>query len=128
MVHQGSGKGARSWPGPSGFDSGELQAPSTAEFAEWVLVLQEARELAQEEEFYYPHNLDFRGRASPIPPHLSYLGAALCRGLLLGGLTDESLKVVKQQLAGTVLRHTPSRVANARASPEPSALQAESDG
>jgi arylsulfatase A-like enzyme len=27
MVHEGSGSGARSWPGPSGFDSGELQVP-----------------------------------------------------------------------------------------------------
>lgn len=27
MVHQGSGKGARSWPGNSGFDAGEMQAP-----------------------------------------------------------------------------------------------------
>lgn len=31
---------------------------------------------------YYPHNLDFRGRAYPIPPNLSHLGSDLCRGLL----------------------------------------------
>lgn len=30
-----------------------------------------------------PHNLDFRGRAYPIPPHLSHIGDDLCRGLLL---------------------------------------------
>jgi len=35
------------------------------------------------ETFYLPHNLDFRGRAYPIPPHLNHLGNDLCRGLLL---------------------------------------------
>eukprot|EP00127_Corallochytrium_limacisporum_P000025 Clim_evm4s2 gene=Clim_evmTU4s2 len=33
--------------------------------------------------FYFPHNLDFRGRAYPIPPHLNHLGNDLCRGMLL---------------------------------------------
>ena len=32
--------------------------------------------------FYLPHNLDFRGRAYPIPPHLSHIGDDLSRGLL----------------------------------------------
>ena len=31
---------------------------------------------------YFPWNLDFRGRAYPIPPNLSHLGSDLCRGLL----------------------------------------------
>ncbi|KAM0786030.1 hypothetical protein ACM66B_006845 [Microbotryomycetes sp. NB124-2] len=35
-----------------------------------------------EETFYFPHNLDFRGRAYPIPPNLSHIGNDLCRGLL----------------------------------------------
>lgn len=35
------------------------------------------------DELYMPHNLDFRGRAYPIPPHLSHIGDDLCRGLLL---------------------------------------------
>ncbi|KAK4053626.1 DNA-directed RNA polymerase [Microbotryomycetes sp. JL221] len=35
-----------------------------------------------EETFYFPHNLDFRGRAYPIPPNLSHIGDDLCRGLL----------------------------------------------
>lgn len=34
------------------------------------------------ETFYFPHNLDFRGRAYPIPPNLSHLGNDLSRGLL----------------------------------------------
>ncbi|KAF8637123.1 hypothetical protein AX17_003027 [Amanita inopinata Kibby_2008] len=32
--------------------------------------------------FYFPHNLDFRGRAYPIPPHLNHIGDDLSRGLL----------------------------------------------
>ncbi|TFK81972.1 DNA/RNA polymerase [Polyporus arcularius HHB13444] len=32
---------------------------------------------------YFPHNVDFRGRAYPIPPHLSHIGDDLSRGLLL---------------------------------------------
>ncbi|KAL0490868.1 mitochondrial DNA-directed RNA polymerase [Acrasis kona] len=35
-----------------------------------------------DEKFYFPHNLDFRGRAYPIPPHLNHMGADLNRGLL----------------------------------------------
>lgn len=33
--------------------------------------------------FYLPHNLDFRGRAYPLPPHLNHMGNDLSRGLLL---------------------------------------------
>eukprot|EP00596_Hydrurales_sp_CCMP1899_P000357 CAMPEP_0119048724 /NCGR_PEP_ID=MMETSP1177-20130426/60699_1 /TAXON_ID=2985 /ORGANISM="Ochromonas sp, Strain CCMP1899" /LENGTH=975 /DNA_ID=CAMNT_0007025033 /DNA_START=116 /DNA_END=3043 /DNA_ORIENTATION=+ len=36
-----------------------------------------------DEKFYYPHNLDFRGRAYPIPPNLNHLGSDVCRGLLM---------------------------------------------
>ncbi|KAI0270564.1 DNA/RNA polymerase [Gloeopeniophorella convolvens] len=35
--------------------------------------------------FYLPHNLDFRGRAYPLPPHLNHIGDDLSRGLLLFG-------------------------------------------
>ena len=31
---------------------------------------------------YFPHNLDFRGRAYPIPPYLNHIGADICRALL----------------------------------------------
>ncbi|TIA84077.1 hypothetical protein E3P92_00234 [Wallemia ichthyophaga] len=34
------------------------------------------------ETFYFPHTLDFRGRAYPIPPHLNHIGDDLSRGLL----------------------------------------------
>ncbi|GMM38212.1 DNA-directed RNA polymerase [Saccharomycopsis crataegensis] len=35
------------------------------------------------ERFYFPHNLDFRGRAYPITPHFNHLGNDLSRGLLI---------------------------------------------
>ncbi|KAH8115023.1 DNA/RNA polymerase [Phellopilus nigrolimitatus] len=31
---------------------------------------------------YLPHNIDFRGRAYPIPPHLNHIGDDLSRGLM----------------------------------------------
>ncbi|KAK9474234.1 uncharacterized protein V1510DRAFT_412798 [Dipodascopsis tothii] len=34
------------------------------------------------ERIYFPHNIDFRGRAYAIPPHLNHLGNDMCRGLL----------------------------------------------
>ena len=34
------------------------------------------------ETIYFPHNVDFRGRAYPIPPNLNHMGDDLCRGLL----------------------------------------------
>ncbi|GMH13779.1 hypothetical protein Nepgr_015620 [Nepenthes gracilis] len=46
------------------------------------LKLSVARKMRDEEGFYYPHNLDFRGRAYPMHPHLNHLSSDLCRGLL----------------------------------------------
>ena len=43
---------------------------------------QVARQMKNEECFYYPHNIDFRGRAYPMHPHLNHLGSDMCRGLL----------------------------------------------
>lgn len=34
------------------------------------------------EKFYYPHSVDFRGRAYPVPPLLNHIGADRARGLL----------------------------------------------
>lgn len=31
---------------------------------------------------YFPHNVDFRGRAYPIPTHFNHIGNDMCRGLL----------------------------------------------
>ncbi|RAL65657.1 hypothetical protein DID88_005328 [Monilinia fructigena] len=53
--------------------------------------------------FYFPHNVDFRGRAYPIPPYLNHMGADHCRGLMMFGvgkeLGDSGLKWLKVHLA-----------------------------
>jgi len=36
-----------------------------------------------EDTIYFPTNMDFRGRAYPMPPNLNHLGSDLCRGMLL---------------------------------------------
>ncbi|GAV88805.1 RNA_pol domain-containing protein [Cephalotus follicularis] len=46
------------------------------------LKLSVARKMRDEEGFYYPHNVDFRGRAYPMHPHLNHLSSDLCRGVL----------------------------------------------
>jgi DNA-directed RNA polymerase len=33
-------------------------------------------------DMYFPHNLDFRGRAYPIPPNLNHMGNDFTRGVL----------------------------------------------
>ncbi|KAK7204648.1 hypothetical protein BZA70DRAFT_279684 [Myxozyma melibiosi] len=35
------------------------------------------------ERIYFPHNIDFRGRAYAIPPHLNHLGNDMCRGIMM---------------------------------------------
>ena len=35
-----------------------------------------------EDRIYFPCNLDFRGRAYPIPPNLNHIGGDMCRGFL----------------------------------------------
>ncbi|WZZ22310.1 hypothetical protein YC2023_123697 [Brassica napus] len=62
-----------------------------------------ARKMKDEEGFYYPHNIDFRGRAYPMPPHLNHLGSDLCRGVLEFAegrpLRSPGLRWLKIQLA-----------------------------
>ena len=36
----------------------------------------------KEDQFYFPWNVDFRGRAYPVPPNLSHMGSDICRGML----------------------------------------------
>lgn len=66
------------------------------------LQLEVARAFA-DETFYFPHNIDFRGRAYPIPPHFNHMGADNARGLLLFAkgkeLGEEGLKWLKVHLA-----------------------------
>ncbi|GAA5915366.1 hypothetical protein JCM8208_007691 [Rhodotorula glutinis] len=56
-----------------------------------------------DEKFYFPHNLDFRGRAYPIPPNLSHIGDDMSRGLLKFGeakpLGERGLRWLKIHLA-----------------------------
>jgi len=42
-----------------------------------------AKKYLDEENIYFPHNLDFRGRTYPVPPNLNHLGSDLCRGMLV---------------------------------------------
>ncbi|KAK7511002.1 mitochondrial DNA-directed RNA polymerase [Phyllosticta citriasiana] len=37
----------------------------------------------KDEVFYFPHNMDFRGRAYPLPALLNHMGADMARGLLM---------------------------------------------
>jgi DNA-directed RNA polymerase len=55
------------------------------------------------EKFYYPHSVDFRGRAYPIPPVLNHIGSDVSRGLLMFAngkeLGEVGLQWLKIQLA-----------------------------
>lgn len=47
-----------------------------------MLKLDQAEKFKEFEEIFFPYNMDFRGRAYPVPPHLSNVGSDLCRGVL----------------------------------------------
>ena len=49
---------------------------------DFLLKLKTAEKLVKEDAFFFPHNMDFRGRCYPIPPHLNHIGSDVCRGLL----------------------------------------------
>ncbi|KAI0447576.1 DNA-directed RNA polymerase [Xylaria telfairii] len=57
----------------------------------------------RDQTFYFPHNLDFRGRAYPIPAYLNHMGADNVRGLLRFAagkeLGESGLRWLKVQLA-----------------------------
>lgn len=44
--------------------------------------MQVAQDFKDHRAIYFPHNLDFRGRAYPMHPHLNHMGPDICRGLL----------------------------------------------
>ncbi|KAF7196602.1 DNA-directed RNA polymerase, mitochondrial [Pseudocercospora fuligena] len=60
------------------------------------------------ETLYFPHNMDFRGRAYPIPPYLNHMGADNVRGLLVFAdgkeLGENGLRWLKIHMA-TVAGH-----------------------
>jgi DNA-directed RNA polymerase len=47
--------------------------------------LEVARAFMKEKHIYFPHSVDFRGRAYPVPPILNHIGADLARSLLRFG-------------------------------------------
>ncbi|KAI0406208.1 DNA-directed RNA polymerase [Xylaria palmicola] len=57
----------------------------------------------RDQTFYFPHNVDFRGRAYPIPAYLNHMGADHVRGLLRFAagkeLGQNGLRWLKVQLA-----------------------------
>ncbi|KAH8923200.1 DNA/RNA polymerase [Atractiella rhizophila] len=59
----------------------------------------------QNEVMYFPHNIDFRGRAYPVPPNLSHIGDDLSRSLLKFAegkpLGKEGLRWLKVHLSNT---------------------------
>ncbi|POS82636.1 hypothetical protein EPUL_006073, partial [Erysiphe pulchra] len=63
----------------------------------------EIAQALKDKEFFFPHNIDFRGRAYPIPPYLNHIGADHCRGILMFGkgkeLGERGLKWLKIHLS-----------------------------
>jgi DNA-directed RNA polymerase len=63
------------------------------------------------QEFFYPCNIDFRGRVYPLPPHLNHIGNDLCRGLMMFGkgeaLGDRGLYWLRMQVLFVVIFSTP---------------------
>lgn len=57
----------------------------------------------RDQTFYFPHNIDFRGRAYPIPVHFNHMGADLSRSLMLFAkgkpLGEEGLNWLKVHLS-----------------------------
>jgi DNA-directed RNA polymerase len=69
--------------------------------------LEIARAYLKEKKIYFPHSVDFRGRAYPVPPLLNHIGADFARGLLkfangkeLGAVGLQWLKVQLANLYG----------------------------
>ncbi|KAF2845484.1 mitochondrial DNA-directed RNA polymeras-like protein [Plenodomus tracheiphilus IPT5] len=69
--------------------------------------LETARAFAKEKQIFFPHSVDFRGRAYPLPPILNHIGSDLARGLLkfargkeLGAVGLQWLKIHLANLYG----------------------------
>lgn len=68
------------------------------------LTLKLAQAKAMESDaFWFPYNMDFRGRVYPVPPHLNHMGSDICRGLVQFArpkqLGDRGLYWLKVQLS-----------------------------
>jgi len=73
---------------------------------EFLLRLSIAQSFRYANSLYFPHNMDFRGRVYPIPPHLNHMGADINRGLLEFGdgkpLGKDGLFWLKVHLANKI--------------------------
>ena len=71
--------------------------------ADFILKLSVAQKNKDETAIYFPHNIDFRGRAYTMHPHLNHLGSDICRGLLKFGETkplgESGLRWLRIQVA-----------------------------
>eukprot|EP00397_Hematodinium_sp_SG-2012_P008082 GEMP01008137.1.p1 GENE.GEMP01008137.1~~GEMP01008137.1.p1 ORF type:complete len:1103 (+),score=219.97 GEMP01008137.1:115-3423(+) len=67
------------------------------------LKMQVAHNYYNADRFYFPHNVDYRGRSYPLPPHLNHQGDDVCRGILMFAdgkpLGKEGLRWLKISLA-----------------------------
>jgi DNA-directed RNA polymerase len=50
---------------------------------DFLIKLKVAQEMRDEEKIFFPHNIDFRGRAYTMHAHLNHIGSDVCRGALL---------------------------------------------
>jgi hypothetical protein len=65
------------------FQARQANSDLVSQCSDMELKLATMREIREEERFYFPHTLDFRGRAYPLHPYLNHLGSDVCRGLLM---------------------------------------------
>ncbi len=74
--------------------------------SDFLLKLEVAKNFRKVNALYYPHNLDYRGRAYPISPHLNHLGSDVNRGILEFGdskpLGVNGMKWLKIHLANVI--------------------------
>jgi DNA-directed RNA polymerase len=84
----------------------QLNKDSHSQRCEFLLRLSIARSFKGCNQLYFPHNMDFRGRVYPIPPHLNHMGADLNRGMLEFSegkpLGKEGLRWLKIHLANKI--------------------------
>lgn len=59
------------------------EAKMRSERPSFLLKLRVAQCFQHVDTLYFPHNIDFRGRCYPVPPHLNHMGDDICRALLV---------------------------------------------
>lgn len=64
------------------FNAVKLRAELQSTRPTFGLKLRVAQDFRCAPQLFFPHNVDFRGRAYPVPPHLNHISDDVCRGLL----------------------------------------------